>query len=387
VPHYTGAHRTKVDGPTTGTAQTPARQRLVAAHQAAARFFTDRLAAPTGSSPREYLRSRAFGSLLGTTRWELGYAPPSWTALTTHLSEGGFDTDELVTAGLVIRTRTGGVVDRFRDRVMLPIHDLGGDPVGFVGRAAPRADSDTPKYLNSPRTSLFDKGTNLFGLSEQQDALSSGAVPVIAEGPFDVLAISIANAEKTPAVAAVAPCGTALTEVQVSALAQFNQHRVLVAFDADDAGERAGAAAYSLLSQHFTNMRAAEFAKGFDPAKLLQTDGPSDLRQALSQDRPLADVVLDHGLRYWLDRRDNAEARAAAVHEVAPTIAKLRSDDIARQAGRLARAVGIDHSVITHVIADAVTAPAEARSTGRSRTSFSTAPFPQQRPAPSVGLL
>jgi len=388
VANHTGAHRTQViDRPATATGKTSPRQRLVAANQAAARFYADQLAARTGASPREYLHSRGFGHVLDSTRWKLGYAPAAWRALTNHLRAGGFDTDELITAGLVVRTRTGGVVDRFRDRVMLPIHELGGDPVGFVGRAAPRAESDTPKYLNSPRTPLFDKGTTLFGLSEQQDALSSGAVPVIVEGPFDALAVSLASSEQMPALAAVAPCGTALTTAQASALVRFSQDRVLVAFDADTAGERAGAAAYNVLSPHFTNLRAAEFPEGFDPAKLLETAGPLALRQGLSQDRSLADVVLDHGLRYWLDRRDNAEARAVAVHELAPTIAQLRSDDIARQAGRLAHAIDIDHSVITQVIADAVTTHTEARSTGRSRSSFSTAPFPKQRPAPSLGLL
>ena len=100
--NHTGAHRTQViDRPANGTDKTLARQRLVAAHHAAARFFTDQLAAPTGASPREYLHSRGFGPLLGSTRWELGYAPPSWTALTNHLRAGGFDTDELLTAGLV----------------------------------------------------------------------------------------------------------------------------------------------------------------------------------------------------------------------------------------------------------------------------------------------
>jgi DNA primase len=388
VANHTGAHRTQViDRPANGTGKTLARQRLVAAHQAAIRFFTDHLAATTGASPREYLHSRGFGRLLGSTRWELGYAPPSWTALTDHLHASGFDTDELLTAGLVVRSRTGGVVDRFRDRVMLPIHDLGGDPVGFVGRAAPGADSDTPKYLNSPRTPLFDKGATLFGLSEQQDVLSSGAVPVIVEGPFDVLAVSLAGSEQAPALAAVAPCGTSLTAGQVSALVQFSQHRLLVAFDADAAGNRAGAAAYNLLATQFANLRAAELPEGFDPAGLLEAAGPPALQQRLSQDRPLADVVLDQGLRYWLDRRENAEARAAAVHELAPTIARLRPDDVARQAGRLAQAMDIDHSVITQVTADAVTKDAEARSTGRSRGRFSTAPFPRQRPAPSFGLL
>ena len=385
----TGTPGTQViDRPATRTGKALARGRLVAAHEAAAHFFTDRLTAPAGASPREYLSSRGLAPLIGSSRWRLGYAPPSWTALTHHLRDRGFDADELLAAGLAVRTRTGGVVDRFRDRIMLPVHNPGGETVGFVGRAAPHASSDTPKYLNSPRTPLFDKSTLLFGLTEQHDALSSGAVPVIVEGPFDALAVTLADQQRpAPRLAAVAPCGTALTAAQVSALTRFSAHRVLVALDADAAGRRASAAAYQVLAQQFTELRAADLPVGFDPARLLQTGGPRALREALSQDRTLADVVLDHGLAYWLNKRDNAEARAAAVHELVPSIAQLRPDDVGRQVGRLADATGIDHAVITEALADAVTADAAPRSTGRGHRSFSTTPFPRQRPAPALGLV
>ena len=375
-----------VDRPATHAGYAVPRSQLVAVHHVAARFFADHLAVPTGAAPRKYLHTRGFGPLLGSTRWDLGYAPPSWTALTNHLRSSGFQADELITAGLAVRTRTGNLIDRFRDRLLLPVHDLGGEPVGFVGRAAPHASGDTPKYLNSPRTPLFDKGTLLFGLYEQQDALTAGAVPVIVEGPFDVLAVELANTEQAPGLAAVAPCGTALTAAQVSALTRFTEQRVLVAFDADPAGQRASAAVYRLLSERFTELVAANFPEGCDPAKLLQTGGPQVLREALARDRPLADAVLDDGLRYWLTRRDNAEACAAAVHELAPVIARLRHEDVGRQVGRLEQAVGIEHSAISQVLADAVTTDAGSRSTGRGPRRFSTGFLPRQRPASSLGL-
>jgi DNA primase len=279
------------------------------------------------------------------------------------------------------------MVDRFRDRLMLTVHNLDQEPVGFVGRAAPHARSDTPKYLNSPRTPLFDKSALLFGLGEQQAALQAGAVPVLVEGPFDALAVSLANQERpAPELAAVAPCGTALTAAQVDALGRFADRQVLVGFDNDPAGRRATAAAYQLLAPHFTQLRAVVAPAGADPAQLLQDRGPQALRETLSHQRPLADAVLDHGLTYWLRKRDNAEARVAAIHELAPTLVRLRPDDVGRQVGRLAQTLDIDHAVVSRALADALTTSAATTSTGRRRGSFSTAPFPRQRAASALGL-
>ena len=138
------------------------RDRLVGANDAAARFFTDQLASAVGASPRDYLSGRGFGPLLDSSQWLLGFAPPTWTALTDHLRSSGYDVEELLAAGLGIRTRHGNVIDRFRDRVTLPVHNLAGETVGFVGRAAPHVGDDVPKYLNCPRTGLYDKSSLLF---------------------------------------------------------------------------------------------------------------------------------------------------------------------------------------------------------------------------------
>ena len=135
-------------------------------------------------------------------------------------------------------------------------------------------------------------------------------MPVIVEGPCDALTVNLAQLDSPQAVAAVAPCGTALTRTQASLLARFCQARVLVAYDADPAGQRASAAAYEVLAPLFDQLRSVVLPEGCDPAALLQTGGPRALRDALSRDRPLADTAVDQGLRYWLPKRENADARA-----------------------------------------------------------------------------
>ena len=231
------------------------------------------------------------------------------------------------------------MVDRFRDRVVLPVHNLDGEPVGFVGRAAPHASGDTPKYLNSPRTPLFDKSALLFGLSEQHDALAAGAVPVIVEGPFDALAIQPGQPGTARHLAGGRrACGTALTATQASTLARFADHRVLVAFDADAAGQRASAAAYQLLAPHFTQLRAADFPDGGDPAQLLQAGGPAGPAGGAGPHRPLADSVLDDGLTLLADqarqRRSLRRRRPRARPDPRASCGQTTS---ARQAGRLAQ--------------------------------------------------
>ena len=146
--------------------------------------------------------------------WTTGYAPPGWTALTGHLRSEGFTNQELLDAGLVLTTRRGTIVDRFRDRLTFGIRDAQGDLVGFTGRAAPGAGSDCPKYLNSPRTPIFDKRLLLFGLAEQTDRLTSGHVPVLTEGPLDAIAFTSTDC------VGVAVCGTALTDEQRRELAR-----------------------------------------------------------------------------------------------------------------------------------------------------------------------
>jgi DNA primase len=374
----------------TGTAaHEDQRGRLVSAHEHAAAYFVDHLRSEAGREPREYLRRRGVAQLQSAPGWVIGYAPPGWTGLTQHLRSDGFTDEELVLTGLGLVTRRGSVVDRFRDRVTFGIRNQAGELIGFTARCAPGEGSDVPKYLNTPRTPLYDKGLVLFGLAEQREALGAGATPVLVEGPFDVLAVAASNHDGATALAAVAPCGTALTTTQSLALTTASTSEVLVvAFDSDPAGDRAAVAAYELLSPHVPRLQAANLPPESDPAELLARHGPERLRDVLSDTAPLADRVVDRILRRYRDRDHNAAARVAALHEVAPVLAALPPAEVGREVARVARALRFEHPLVTEQVTGALTEqrPRARTPTGGRYDGHSTARQASRASMPSMRL-
>src|SRR5664280_1221381 len=168
--------------PAAAAAEVAALARL---HADAAAFYTAQLAAgsPDAARAAALLTARAVPAA-AVAGYELGYAPPGWTALVDHLRTRGYTDAQLLDAGVGLRTRRGTVVDRFRDRLMFPVRDPGGQRVvGFLGRALVEAE-DTPRYLNSPATALYRKGEVLYGLGAEptRQALAAGARPVLVEG-------------------------------------------------------------------------------------------------------------------------------------------------------------------------------------------------------------
>lgn len=362
------------------------RRRLVDAHEQAAAYFAAHLVSEAGRGPREYLRGRGVDQLIGRPAWAIGYAPASWTGLTHDLRDAGFADEEILLAGLGLLSRRGTVVDRFRERVTFGVRDTSGRVVGFVARSAPGDRGDVPKYLNSPRSPVYDKGTVLFGLAEQHARLRAGATPVLVEGPFDVLAVAAAYQDSENPLAAVAACGTALTPTQAQALAGLGAREVVVAYDADPAGDRAAAAAYQHLAAHVPHLRAARLPRGADPADLLARGGREALRAALADTEPLADRVVDRVLRRYRDLDDNAEARVAALYEAAPVIASMRPHEAGREVARVASGLGLDHPLVTEEVIAALTQqPAGRRaSPGSPRAASSTGhPSRRARPAPT----
>ncbi len=167
----------------------------------ALRFYVARR---DGSWVPGYLTGRGVGGA-AARRWEIGYAPGGWTALTSHLRGLGHHDSALEAAGLARRSRRGTLIDFFRDRVIFAVRDEHGAIAGFTGRARPGTQSGGPKYLNSPQTAGYRKGELLFGLHQVRDDLAAGAVPVIAEGPFDAIAVSLAGEGRYAGVAPAAP--------------------------------------------------------------------------------------------------------------------------------------------------------------------------------------
>jgi DNA primase len=294
-------------------------------------FYATQLAA---SWVPAYLESRGISAAI-TRDWEIGYAPAGWTTLTDHLRRQGHGDDEIEAAGLAKPSARGTLIDRFRDRVMLPVHDEHAKLAGFIGRAHPDAGPDVPKYLNSPETAGYKKGSLLFGLHRARTAFAQGAIPVIVEGPFDAMAVNLAD---PGGHVGLAPCGTALTSQQASLLSQAaDLHRtgILVAFDGDAAGRKAAARAYGILRPHTWKLQSA-MLNAKDPAQIVQQDGSAGLRAILRQDRePLSAVVIDIHIEGWKRHLGDTEGRLRAMRSTASLIAELLPADTAAQVCQL----------------------------------------------------
>ena len=234
-------------------------------------------------------------------------------------------------AGLATRSSRGTLIDRFRDRVMLPVHDAGGMLTGFTGRARPGAGPDVPKYLNSPETAAYKKSHLLFGLHQARPALARGAIPVIAEGPFDAIAVTLADPGRH---AGLAPCGTALTSQQAALLSQaadLARTGIIVAFDSDTAGRKAAIRAHGILRPLTGNLQSAVLDSK-DPAEILQRDGPQALRSILREHRqPLSALLIDASIEQWERRLHDTDGPLLAMRATASLIASLLPDGTATQ--------------------------------------------------------
>ncbi len=369
------------------TGQSEHQDRLVAVNTEAHNYYREQLlTSPTAQGPCRYLTHRRLAHLLtADSPWSVGYAPAGWTNLTGHLHKTGFTDQELIAAGVACRTRHGGIVDRFRDRIMLAHRDHNGDVVGFVGRAAPGAPSDAPKYLNSPHTDIYNKRELLYGLFENSHSIRYGSRPVLMEGPFDVLALATACHGTDLRLSGLAPCGTALTREQVDLFARQLPPGVdiVTAYDNDQAGRAATAAAYELLSEHIDvsthRLLAPVLPRGTDPAELLQVHGPAALRHGLSHVEPLVKRAIEARLEPWAPVLDGIDGRVAAAKTVAPLIARLPQAQVATHLVDLADRLYLDPVTVSIAITDALTAtePSDMREgSDRSRPRTNKSPPP-----------
>ncbi len=256
--------------------------------EAAAMWFEQQLRMPAGKAGLDYLRGRGLDDDT-IVRFRLGFAPDNREALQAALKRTGATEQQLVDVGLVIRPDEGGRApyDRFRGRVMFPIHDRRGRVIAFGGRIIGAGE---PKYLNSPETDLFHKGDNLYCLHLAREAAAKGRPIVVAEGYMDVIALHVAGFD-----GAVAPLGTALTEAQLALLWRLADEPCLC-FDGDNAGRRAAmrAAERALpLLKPGKSLRFVTLPPGHDPDSLIRAGGKSAFDACLKQARPLVDIVWE----------------------------------------------------------------------------------------------
>jgi DNA primase len=289
-------------------AQAERRRSLYDVMELAAKFFETTLAARAGARARGYLADRGIDPAT-QLEFRLGYAPAERFALKEHLGAQGVSVDDMVEAGLLVAGDDIPVpFDRFRERVMFPITDLRGRVIAFGGRAL---DKDVPaKYLNSPETPLFHKGTTLYHGAAAREAAHKGTPLIVVEGYVDVIAMATAGFPAT-----VAPLGTSLTEDQLTLLWKMADEPVLL-FDGDNAGRRAAYRAVDLalpLLQPGKSLGFATLPQGHDPDDLIRVSGPVAMADVLATVQPLAEVLwlreIEAGRFDTPERRARLEAR------------------------------------------------------------------------------
>lgn len=262
------------------------RKSLYDVMELAAKFFTETLASRGGAKARGYLADRGLTSQT-QLQFRLGYAPGERFALKEYLGAQGVPVGDMVEAGLLIGGEDIPVpYDRFRDRVMFPITDLRGRIIAFGGRAL---EKNVPaKYLNSPETPLFHKGSNLYNGAAARKAAHDGAPVVVVEGYVDVIAMVGAGFP-----GAVAPLGTALTEDQLGLLWKMVDEPILC-FDGDRAGQKAAWRAADLALPHLEPGKSLRFAmlpEGQDPDDLARSGGRGAVEEVIGAARGLVEVI------------------------------------------------------------------------------------------------
>ncbi len=322
-------------GNTADDRQHEARQTLLKLHAEAAEWFQENLLKREFATPaREYLKRREITTAIAKS-WQLGFAPESWDACLKWALDRGYKRSTLLQSGLVkLRDEErpeSEVYDRFRDRLMFPICNDVGEVIAFSGRIL-KSEAESAKYLNSPETPLFRKGSILFGLHKTKRGLIEAECAIVCEGQLDLITLFEAGLTNV-----VAPQGTAFTEGQARILKRY-VNEVILCFDADAAGEKAAERSLEPLLQHDLVVRVAEMPPGEDPDSLVRKDGAEKFSARIGAARDFFD--------FWIDRAassadlSNLNAKMQLARQLAETVARvhdplMRNEVISKVTARL----------------------------------------------------
>ncbi len=297
------------------------RRRILELNKEAARFYRSMLSDPRGEAVAAYIRDKRRISPKFSARFGLGAAPEGWDSLITAMKDKGYDKSDLIDAGLAVAGKSGGVYDKYRNRLMLPVIDVRGDVIGFTSRVM---DDSTPKYLNTPETAIFKKRSILYGLNYAKNTRRPNFILV--EGNIDVITLHQAGFDNT-----VATMGTALTEDHVRMLERYTKELVLC-YDNDAAGEDATQRSIALLKNsevavkvlRLPNKRLADGTLGKQDADdYIKNFGPGAFEGLMDRSANSAEYRLNvvRG-QFDLSRDDQ---RAAYLQAAAEVIASLPS--------------------------------------------------------------
>jgi DNA primase len=303
------------------------RRTLLKLHAEAAEWFHENLIKrEIGEPARQYLKQRGITADIAKP-WQLGYAPGEWDAFGSWARGRGYDVRDLIASGLVktkdesdtpnaLRTaHASASYDRFRGRIMFPIHNDVGEVIAFSGRLL-KDEEGAAKYLNSPETPLFRKGNVLFGLHKSKRALIEANCAIVCEGQIDLITLFEAGITNV-----VAPQGTAFTENQARVLKRFVDE-VVLCFDSDAAGAKAAERSLDALLQNDLIVRVVELPRGEDPDSLVRREGKEKFENRVAGAQDFFD--------YWIEREMSAAdvsslgAKLQLARRMAETVSRVR---------------------------------------------------------------
>ncbi|MDD6728908.1 MAG: DNA primase [Eubacteriales bacterium] len=266
------------------------RRKILEINRETAKFYNAYMMSPEGKKGREYFLDR--GLTPNTIKhFGLGYAPDEWDALLKHLKEMGYRPSEMVDAGVVKIGKNNNYYDTFKNRVMTPIIDVRGNVIAFGGRVL---DDSKPKYVNTSDTLVYKKTNELFGLNFAKD--SGSDCLILCEGYMDVIAMHQAGFTN-----AVAGCGTALTPEQVRLISRYT-NEVILAYDADEAGQKAVSKAVNLFKQTDIKIKIPAFSGGKDPDEIIKKMGRDKFKGMLEgASNEIEFAMLDARKKYNLN--------------------------------------------------------------------------------------
>ncbi len=285
-------------------------ERLWALSKDAARYFRQQLTGPAGKQALEYIVSRGL-SRQTVTQFGLGFAPDGWSGLLDAMQAKGYRREELLDAGLAIRSeQKGSIYDRFRNRLMFPIIDIRGNVIGFGGRVM---DDSKPKYLNSPETVIFNKRKNLFAMNLAKK--SKLECIILTEGYMDAIALHQYGFD-----CAVASLGTSLTQEHANLLSKYTKQVVLI-YDADEAGQNATRRAVPILEKAGLQVKILRLQGAKDPDEFLKKFGADRFKLLLERSENHAEYRLQNLTRKYDLTLD--EQRVEFLKEAAQMISTL----------------------------------------------------------------
>jgi DNA primase len=304
----------------------------------AARFFEmNLLDDEAGAAARAYVESRGISDET-RAQFRLGYAPDSWDALINFLRGNDATDEDLTVSGLVVTKETGGFYDRFRGRLMFPIADSQGRIIAFGGRVMGEGE---PKYLNSPETSVYTKGRNLYGLAYSKNDIRQTGYAILVEGYLDCMIPYQAGIRNI-----VASLGTALTDSQVRLLRRYmDAPQIIVNFDPDSAGQNATMRSIEMLLTEGFKVNILKMPTDDDPDEYVRAYGGDAFRALLKTTQPYIEYIIDMTVaKHDVSR---PAGKVEAVNAIMPHLARMR-DKVARAdyADQIADRLKVDSRVI-----------------------------------------